>query len=106
MLELAETRPMKLGTIALLSVALASAAACGNDSPAPTCSGSGCECVDSACSCTVGADCKADCGTGDRSLDCADSTKCQGQSTGALTLTRSEERRVGKEGRSRWSPYH
>src|SRR5258705_370583 len=27
--------------------------------------------------------------------------------TGAYgTLTRSEERRVGKEGRSRWSPYH
>src|SRR5256885_6292940 len=23
-----------------------------------------------------------------------------------LALTRSEERRVGKEGRSRWSPYH
>src|SRR5256885_6260814 len=23
-----------------------------------------------------------------------------------LTLLRSEERRVGKEGRSRWSPYH
>ena len=25
---------------------------------------------------------------------------------GVLTLTRSEERRVGKECRSRWSPYH
>ena len=25
---------------------------------------------------------------------------------GYLTLTRSEERRVGKECRSRWSPYH
>ena len=25
---------------------------------------------------------------------------------GELTLTRSEERRVGKECRSRWSPYH
>ena len=25
---------------------------------------------------------------------------------GSLTLTRSEERRVGKECRSRWSPYH
>ena len=24
----------------------------------------------------------------------------------AVTLTRSEERRVGKECRSRWSPYH
>ena len=24
----------------------------------------------------------------------------------SLTLTRSEERRVGKECRSRWSPYH
>src|SRR2546429_7298525 len=23
-----------------------------------------------------------------------------------ITATRSEERRVGKEGRSRWSPYH
>ena len=27
-------------------------------------------------------------------------------STGDTTLTRSEERRVGKECRSRWSPYH
>ena len=26
--------------------------------------------------------------------------------TGARDLTRSEERRVGKECRSRWSPYH
>ncbi len=26
--------------------------------------------------------------------------------TGGSTLTRSEERRVGKECRSRWSPYH
>ena len=25
---------------------------------------------------------------------------------GSLALTRSEERRVGKECRSRWSPYH
>ena len=24
----------------------------------------------------------------------------------AMTVTRSEERRVGKECRSRWSPYH
>ena len=24
----------------------------------------------------------------------------------SLTITRSEERRVGKECRSRWSPYH
>ena len=24
----------------------------------------------------------------------------------AIIVTRSEERRVGKEGRSRWSPYH
>ena len=27
-------------------------------------------------------------------------------SASALTVTRSEERRVGKECRSRWSPYH
>src|SRR2546422_6802235 len=26
--------------------------------------------------------------------------------TGAVTVVRSEERRVGKECRSRWSPYH
>ena len=26
--------------------------------------------------------------------------------SGTLTVTRSEERRVGKECRSRWSPYH
>jgi len=31
---------------------------------------------------------------------------CIGGSAAALDLTRSEERRVGKECRSRWSPYH
>src|SRR2546427_10224017 len=30
----------------------------------------------------------------------------QGQPLAPLWLRRSEERRVGKEGRSRWSPYH
>ena len=29
-----------------------------------------------------------------------------GHALAALELTRSEERRVGKECRSRWSPYH
>ena len=29
-----------------------------------------------------------------------------GTSNAAVTVTRSEERRVGKECRSRWSPYH
>src|SRR5256885_15041589 len=28
------------------------------------------------------------------------------QKKGRLEMARSEERRVGKEGRSRWSPYH
>ena len=31
---------------------------------------------------------------------------CTGNSTSSTTTTRSEERRVGKECRSRWSPYH
>ena len=30
----------------------------------------------------------------------------QNTAAGSLTLHRSEERRVGKECRSRWSPYH
>ena len=30
----------------------------------------------------------------------------QGQSPTGLVVDRSEERRVGKECRSRWSPYH
>ena len=30
----------------------------------------------------------------------------EGKSSVLSTLTRSEERRVGKECRSRWSPYH
>src|SRR5690349_22662446 len=30
----------------------------------------------------------------------------QAQRAGTLSATRSEERRVGKECRSRWSPYH
>ena len=29
-----------------------------------------------------------------------------GNNVGDAGMTRSEERRVGKEGRSRWSPYH
>src|SRR2546427_10544609 len=29
-----------------------------------------------------------------------------GKASGNMVRTRSEERRVGKEGRSRWSPYH
>ena len=32
--------------------------------------------------------------------------KSQPYSDSELTATRSEERRVGKECRSRWSPYH
>src|SRR5256885_8757940 len=32
--------------------------------------------------------------------------QAQGTSGGAEALSRSEERRVGKECRSRWSPYH
>ena len=30
----------------------------------------------------------------------------EGRVTRSYTVTRSEERRVGKECRSRWSPYH
>ena len=33
-------------------------------------------------------------------------TRCSFEVTAANQLTRSEERRVGKECRSRWSPYH
>ena len=36
-------------------------------------------------------------------FDCSISTIAK---TGIVALTRSEERRVGKECRSRWSPYH
>ena len=32
--------------------------------------------------------------------------KINGVSISGVALERSEERRVGKEGRSRWSPYH
>ena len=31
---------------------------------------------------------------------------CQAKVLNELYMTRSEERRVGKECRSRWSPYH
>ena len=34
------------------------------------------------------------------------SSTCAGDCTSGTTSTRSEERRVGKECRSRWSPYH
>ena len=38
----------------------------------------------------------------------ADTMRCGSQlvTTGDRTFERSEERRVGKECRSRWSPYH
>ena len=38
--------------------------------------------------------------------DLADTTGLEDKFIDRLTLTRSEERRVGKECRSRWSPYH
>ena len=36
----------------------------------------------------------------------ASGTRGQGKTTAVINLVRSEERRVGKECRSRWSPYH
>ena len=39
-------------------------------------------------------------------LDAAYATKKYGVAVKCATITRSEERRVGKECRSRWSPYH
>ena len=35
-----------------------------------------------------------------------DGERMVGQVAKRQAITRSEERRVGKEGRSRWSPYH
>src|SRR5437016_10897068 len=46
---------------------------------------------------------------GGRSKDDSSRTCCPARRSGAeriLALVRSEERRVGKECRSRWSPYH
>ena len=39
-------------------------------------------------------------------VSCSDETKEPNLYTTAVTDDRSEERRVGKECRSRWSPYH
>ena len=39
-------------------------------------------------------------------IENAVNTSAGGQSLTKETITRSEERRVGKECRSRWSPYH
>ena len=36
----------------------------------------------------------------------ASATVSKGDISNSVTATRSEERRVGKECRSRWSPYH
>src|SRR2546421_574077 len=45
--------------------------------------------------------------TGPRSPSCTQGTSASWPSYGTRTrTTRSEERRVGKECRSRWSPYH
>ena len=41
-----------------------------------------------------------------RKIRIAITSKNKGKSGGARVITRSEERRVGKECRSRWSPYH
>src|SRR2546430_9301231 len=37
---------------------------------------------------------------------CAQWGDCESEAVANQSLGRSEERRVGKEGRSRWSPYH
>src|SRR5687767_15990925 len=39
-------------------------------------------------------------------MPCQASSRLWGASSTLLRMTRSEERRVGKECRSRWSPYH
>ena len=48
-------------------------------------------------------------GTGDaarQSFGCGNPVEAARLQPGERVLTRSEERRVGKECRSRWSPYH
>ena len=55
----------------------------------------------------------AECGGHALLFDCGEGTQAAARRAGvnlmkldAICLTRSEERRVGKECRSRWSPYH
>ena len=43
---------------------------------------------------------------GEKLAECADATKEDVDAAVAAAAERSEERRVGKERRSRWSPYH
>src|SRR2546430_51829 len=40
------------------------------------------------------------------SVNATNTATCTGGSLAKDAVARSEERRVGKEGRSRWSPYH
>lgn len=47
--------------LSLLSIAVAAVACGGNETSHPTCTGDGWVCVDTACSCTAGADCKTEC---------------------------------------------
>jgi len=70
--------------------------ACGSDRrtgtvvPA-TCSGTGCECLVSSCTCTAGGDCGITCGTSPCSLVCDDTTKCNAHGDATVTLTCSED---------------
>jgi len=74
---------------------------CGGNDAAPTCTGVGCSCVDTACTCVAGADCKTECGEENCSLDCTSAAKCNGNTNGALTL---EWDSSGRFGCDVWSP--
>ncbi len=71
-----------------ITLFFAGAVGCGNDgsTAAPSCSGAGCTCVESACTCEAGGDCVTDCGDSDCSVECTTAAKCNNQTNGALTL--------------------
>jgi hypothetical protein len=78
-----------LRIIAVFTFAIA-ATACGGDGGAPTCTGTGCMCTDSACTCAAGTDCKTECGADACSLNCTQAAKCNGNSDDALSVTCSD----------------
>src|SRR2546425_11015986 len=56
---------------------------------------------------SVGSTCSTSCGAAPTQEHSSDACPSSGKAmAGGLLSARSEERRVGKEGRSRWSPYH
>jgi hypothetical protein len=80
------THPRLLLAMVLVGLSAATGG-CGDDTTSsPVCTGTGCTCADSSCTCAAGTDCNTECGDSDCFLNCTTAAKCNGNTSGALTL--------------------